>query len=68
MMTTTTVKIEGMSCGHCTARVEKVLNALPGIRAKVILNDNMAYIESDENINDKAVRDAIEEAGYTPLP
>jgi len=57
-----------MSCGHCTARVEKVLNALPGIRAKVILNDNMAYIESDGTINDKAVREAIEEAGYTPLP
>ena len=34
---TVTVTIDGMSCAHCSARVEKALNALPGVRARVDL-------------------------------
>jgi copper chaperone CopZ len=30
-METRTIAIEGMSCGHCVARVTKVLSALPGV-------------------------------------
>ena len=28
-----TLKIEGMMCGHCRARVEKALKAVPGVQA-----------------------------------
>ena len=36
-MTEKTMKIEGMSCGHCSARVEQALNAIDGVSAKVNL-------------------------------
>ena len=29
-----TVGIEGMTCGHCSARAEKALNTLPGVRQR----------------------------------
>ena len=32
-----TMIVEGMSCGHCSARVEKALNALEGVKATVDL-------------------------------
>ena len=30
-----TMKIEGMMCGHCEAAVDKALNAIDGVDAKV---------------------------------
>lgn len=57
------VKIEGMSCGHCSARVEKALKALEGVTdVKVNLEDKTAYISGNVNLN--TVKEAIEEAGY----
>ena len=34
-MTEKIIKIEGMACGHCSARVEKALNAIDGVSATV---------------------------------
>ncbi len=67
-----TVKIEGMSCGHCSARVEKALNRLPGVRASVNLADKTATVESistveGDALDEGAIRAAITEAGYTPV-
>jgi copper ion binding protein len=33
---TATLKIEGMSCGHCVMRVEKGVGAMPGVKAAKI--------------------------------
>ena len=35
-MQETIIKIEGMSCGHCKAAVEKALKAVPGIETAVV--------------------------------
>ena len=43
--------IEGMSCGHCSARVEKALNALEGVSAKVDLENKCAEITVTGNID-----------------
>ena len=57
-----TVKIEGMSCGHCTAHVEKALKAVVGDVVDVKLEDKAAYINAE--ISDEQIKEIITEAGY----
>ena len=64
---TYTLKIEGMSCSHCSGRVEKALNALPGVRAKVNLDAAEAVIEAPSKIGLEKLKRVIEEAGYKVL-
>ncbi|NLW79519.1 MAG: heavy metal translocating P-type ATPase [Ruminococcaceae bacterium] len=59
-----TIKIEGMSCAHCTGRVEKALNALPGVTATVSLDEQAAHVHTDGNIPDDTLRAAVTDAGY----
>ena len=56
--------IEGMSCGHCSARVEKVLNAIEGVEAKVDLKAKTATVTLSSDITDEALKTAVENAGY----
>ncbi|MEA4854390.1 MAG: heavy metal-associated domain-containing protein [Christensenella sp.] len=58
------MKIEGMSCGHCVARVEKLLNALPGVSAQVDLETGSATIDCPDDADMKALKQAVEDAGY----
>ena len=58
-----TMIIEGMSCSHCSARVEKALNALEGVTARVDLKKKSAFVETD--VEDDVLIKAVEEAGYT---
>ena len=39
-----TIHIDGMMCTHCTGRVEKALNDLPGVEATVDLDSKSAEI------------------------
>ena len=59
-----TIMIEGMSCGHCSARVEKALNALDGVEAKVNLEAKSAEVTLSKEVPDGALRKAVEDAGY----
>lgn len=62
---TKTILVEGMSCGHCSAAVEKALNALNGVKATVDLDKKIATAElSDNAVTDDMLKAAIEEAGY----
>lgn len=56
--------VEGMSCMHCQARVEKALNALDGVDAKVDLEKKTAYIELSKEISDETLKNAVVDAGY----
>ncbi|NLY20685.1 MAG: heavy metal translocating P-type ATPase [Tissierellia bacterium] len=56
--------IEGMTCGHCSGRVEKALNATEGVKAKVVLEDNIAEVEIDDSITDEMLKTVVEDAGY----
>lgn len=58
------IDINGMSCEHCKARVEKALNAIDGVEAKVELKKNRAIVNLKKDIDDKTLRDAVTEAGY----
>ncbi|MGI5825679.1 MAG: metal-transporting ATPase, partial [Bacillota bacterium] len=56
--------IEGMMCGHCSARVENVLNAIDGVTAKVDLEKKTAYIELSKDVSDDVLKNAVVEADY----
>ena len=59
-----TMVIKGMSCGHCSARVEKVLNAIDGVEAKVDLESNSAKVTLTKEVSDDALRNAVDAVGY----
>ena len=56
--------IEGMSCGHCSARVEKALNALDGVSAKVDLAAKCATVSLSAPVADEVLKAAVTDAGY----
>ncbi|NMB43639.1 MAG: heavy-metal-associated domain-containing protein [Clostridiales bacterium] len=58
------IEIKGMTCEHCQARVDKVLNGIDGIKAKVELKKNRAVATYSKDIADQVIKDAIEDAGY----
>lgn len=58
------VVIDGMSCGHCSARVEKALNAIDGVIARVDLDNKTAYIENGNTVKDEEIIRAVKDAGY----
>ena len=62
-MQETIIKIEGMSCRHCQAAVEKALKAVPGVQtAAVDLANKQATVTGSAPL--AALREAVEEAGY----
>lgn len=56
--------IKGMTCEHCQARVEKVLNAIDGVEAKVELKKNRAVVNLKKDVSDQTLRNTVTEAGY----
>ncbi len=61
---TKTLIIEGMVCGHCAARVERALNGLPGVQAKVDLGRKAAVVESAGELDEALLRETVQNAGY----
>lgn len=59
------IEIEGMSCAHCSARVEKALNAIDGVDAKVTLSEKIARVILSKDVSDKTLKEAVEKEGYT---
>lgn len=59
------IKIEGMSCSHCSQRVEKVLNQIDGISAVVNLEAKTATLTLTKEIPDSIIKEAVEDAGFT---
>ena len=56
--------VEGMSCGHCSARVEKALNEIDGVQAKVDLESKTASVTLSKEVSDEALIQAVTDAGY----
>ena len=61
-----TLRIEGMACGHCSARVDKALRAVAGVReVKVDLEAKTAAVEADDSVAEAALVQAVTASGYT---
>ena len=57
------LKIEGMMCGHCKARVEKALKAVAGVeRVEISLENKTATVTGSADAS--ALRQAVTDAGY----
>jgi copper chaperone len=65
-MMQTTLKVEGMTCGHCKAAVEGALKELNGVSdVKVSLDTGKADVTYEKDqVAEKDMRDAVEEQGY----
>ena len=62
---TKTLKIEGMMCGHCEARVKKTLEAIDGIESAVPdHNANTAVITLSKDVSVDVIKAAIEAQDY----
>ena len=69
MSTTATYSVTGMTCSHCVAAVTEEVSRLDGVSAvDVDLNaggDSRVTVASNAPLSVDAVREAIDEAGYT---
>lgn len=59
-----TLIIEGMVCSHCAARVERALNALSGVQAKVDLSRKSAVVELSDELDETLLSQTVQDAGY----
>jgi copper chaperone CopZ len=64
MNTTLTYTVPGMHCGHCEAAVIEEVSALEGVDSVLIDLDSKRVEVSGNELDDAAIRAAIEEAGY----
>lgn len=60
------LRVEGMSCEHCAATVERVLARIEGVSSAVVrLKEHLATVQFDGTVvTPEAMIDAIAEAGY----
>ena len=63
-----TMKIEGMMCGHCEARVKKALEALPQVsEAEVSHEAGTAIVTLNADVADEVLKKAVEDQDYPVL-
>ena len=63
-MNTTTLRISGMTCDHCARTVEKSLNGLPGVEARVSYTDKIAQVEVRGDVETDRLINAVKSKGY----
>ena len=65
-MSTQTFTVVGMTCSHCVSSVGSEVGALSGVTdVDVDLTSGTVTVTADQPVSDDAVRQAVEEAGYT---
>jgi Cu+-exporting ATPase len=60
-----TLDVAGMTCASCASRVEKAINAIPGVQqTSVNLATDSVAVEATSQVQADMIRQAIEKAGY----
>ena len=60
-----TLKVEGMMCGHCEARVKKALEALPKVDEAVVSHEaGTAIVTLNAEVADDVLKNAVEAQDY----
>ena len=62
-----TLKIDGMMCPHCEARVKKALEEIEGVDGAEVSHDSGTAVVSGTRLDDAALKTAVEAAGYSVL-
>ena len=64
-MSTATFDVKGMTCGHCVGAVSTELAKIPGVSdVAVDLEHGKVTVTSDAPVDEVAVREAVDEAGF----
>ncbi|MDN3293825.1 heavy-metal-associated domain-containing protein [Streptomyces ficellus] len=62
---TTVYRVEGMTCGHCEGAVSKEVSAIAGVTSvQAVASTGLVTVVSDSPLDENAVREAVDEAGY----
>ena len=65
-MSTETYTVTGMTCGHCVSSVSAEVSSVPGVTAvDVDLATGRVTVTSEQPVTPGAIREAVEEAGYS---
>ncbi len=65
MSTTTTITVDGMTCGHCVSAVQSEVGKIEGVtEVSVDLPSGQVTIVGEQAPDREALRAAVEEAGY----
>ena len=65
---TRTMKIEGMMCKHCEARVKKVLEALPEVAEAVVSHEaGTAVVTLNAELANDVLKKTVEDQDYAVL-
>jgi copper chaperone CopZ len=65
MSETRTYSVIGMTCAHCVSSVTEEVQEIPGVQnVDITLETGELAISSSQQLDDSAVRAAVEEAGY----
>lgn len=60
-----TLKIEGMMCGHCEARVKKALEAIDGVQQATVSHLNgTAVVTLEKDVSNDVLKQAVEAQDY----
>lgn len=65
IIATRVILIDGMHCDHCKNSVERALNALDGVAARVNLKKKQAVVRMTSFHSDEELKTAVERAGFT---
>ncbi len=60
-----TYTVAGMTCGHCELSVREEVEEVPGVESAQADHGAGRLTVRGENVDDDAVRQAVEAAGYT---
>jgi len=60
-----TILIEGMSCGHCSKRVEEALKSVNGVKSvSVLLDEKKANVVLKNDVDNEILRKTVEDIGF----
>ena len=60
-----TMKIEGMMCSHCEARVKKALESLKQVEEAVVSHESgTAVVKLTKDVSDAVLKKTVEKEGY----
>ena len=65
-MTRLSMKIEGMSCGHCVSAVREALGELPGVEVQQVTIGGAEVRYDPSTTTPERVAEAVRDAGYEP--
>jgi copper chaperone len=64
LLETKTYSVPGVHCGHCEAAVKRELEAVDGVQSVAVDLERKLVSVSGSELDDAALRAAIDEAGY----